>query len=104
MTFPKLPAHFGVDPFLISLIATVVLASVLPARGLAAGIAGYAVTGAVALLFFLYGVKLSYHDVLEGFLNWRLQTVVLISTFILFPVLGLSMVTVLRPWITGLPP
>ena len=92
-------ARFNIDPFLIGLIITVGLASLFPARGEGAVVAGYAVKAAVALLFFLYGAKLSRRDVVAGLLHWRLQSVVFASTFILFPLIGLALTTALRPWL-----
>ena len=81
------------------MITTVAIASLLPARGEGTVIANYAVFAAVALLFFLYGAKLSPRDVLNGLLHWRLQSVVFCSTFVLFPIIGLALTTVLRPWL-----
>ena len=89
-----------VDPYLIALICTVVLAALLPARGVAAGAMDDAVYAAVALLFFLYGARLSPQAVRDGITHWRLQSLVFLSTFVLFPVLGLVLTTVLRPWLT----
>ncbi len=78
-----------IDRFTLALLATVVLASTLPARGEAARVAGWLTTAAIALLFFLHGAKLSREAVLEGIGAWRLHLAVLASTFVLFPVLGL---------------
>ena len=46
--------------------------------------------GAVALLFFLYGARLSTREALEGLRHWRLHLTVLACTFVLFPLLGLA--------------
>ncbi len=53
----------------------------------------------MALLFFLYGARLSPQAVIDGISHWRLQSLVFLSTFVLFPVLGLVLTTVLRPWL-----
>ncbi|MFH9466241.1 bile acid:sodium symporter family protein [Streptomyces clavifer] len=87
---PKLPSWLPVDPYILALIGTVVLAALLPASGAAADVAGGASTGAVALLFFLYGARLSTRDALDGLKHWRLHLTVLACTFIVFPVLGLA--------------
>ncbi|MEV7301956.1 bile acid:sodium symporter family protein [Streptomyces clavifer] len=87
---PKLPSWLPVDPYILALIGTVVLAALLPASGAAADVAGWASTGAVALLFFLYGARLSTRDALDGLKHWRLHLTVLACTFIAFPVLGLA--------------
>jgi sodium/bile acid cotransporter 7 len=59
----------------------------------------WAVTAAVFLLFFLYGARLSTKAVMEGLAHWRLQGLVLLSTFALFPILGLALTAVLRRWL-----
>jgi len=79
----------GLDPFLGFLIATVIAATVIPAHGIGATIAGWATQLAIALLFFLHGAKLSRAAIRGGIGNWRLHLLVLASSFLLFPVLGL---------------
>ncbi|WP_327256066.1 bile acid:sodium symporter family protein [Streptomyces sp. NBC_01244] len=90
MRRPHLPARLPVDPFIMGLLATVGLAALLPARGAAASVAEAASTAAVALLFFLYGARLSTREALDGMRHWRLHLTVLASTFLLFPLLGLA--------------
>jgi sodium/bile acid cotransporter 7 len=86
-----------IDRYLLLLVATVMLATLLPARGIGATIASAAVNGAVALLFFLYGARLAPRAVVDGLLHWRLQSLVFFSTYILFPLLGLALTTLFRP-------
>ncbi len=95
----KALSGFGIDPYLFALIGMVGLAAVAPARGSAAEVVSYAVYGAVSLLFFLYGAKLSPEAVLEGLTHWRLQSIVFCSTFILFPAVGLAVTTLFQPWL-----
>lgn len=90
MRRPHLPARLPLDPFIMGLLATVGLAALLPARGAAASVAEAASTAAVALLFFLYGARLSTREALDGMRHWRLHLTVLASTFLLFPLLGLA--------------
>ncbi|WP_460037113.1 bile acid:sodium symporter family protein [Streptomyces cavourensis] len=85
-----LPSWLPVDAYILALVGTVVLAALLPARGTAAEVAGGASTGAVALLFFLYGARLSTAEALDGLKHWRLHLTVLACTFLVFPVLGLA--------------
>ncbi|MER5890584.1 bile acid:sodium symporter family protein [Streptomyces sp. NPDC001941] len=85
-TKPKLP----IDPYVLALLGTVGLAALLPASGTAAQVASGASTGAVALLFFLYGARLSTREALDGVRHWRLHLTVLVCTFVLFPLLGLA--------------
>ena len=76
------------DPFLVAILLTVGLASLLPARGAAATAADGLTDAAVALLFFLHGARLSPAAALAGARDWRLHGIVLASTFALFPLLG----------------
>ncbi|MEU3183447.1 bile acid:sodium symporter family protein [Streptomyces sp. NPDC006923] len=87
---PRPPSWLPVDPYLLALTGTVAIAALLPASGAAAEVAGGASTGAVALLFFLYGVRLSTREALDGLKHWRLHTAVLACTFVVFPLLGLA--------------
>jgi sodium/bile acid cotransporter 7 len=81
----------GLDPFLVLLVLTVLLASLLPARGPAVGMFRWATGAAITLLFFLHGAKLSREAILAGIGNWRLHLLVLASSFMLFPLLGWTM-------------
>ncbi|MGW7099418.1 bile acid:sodium symporter family protein [Streptomyces sp. NPDC054838] len=90
MRRPRLPARFPLDPYVLALLATVALAALLPARGPAATAAEGAQSGAVALLFFLYGARLSTREALDGLRHWRLHLTVLAATFAVFPLLGLA--------------
>ncbi|MCI3934023.1 bile acid:sodium symporter family protein [Streptomyces sp. AN091965] len=90
MKRPSWPSWMPVDPFIAVLLATVGLAALLPARGTAADVASGASTTAVALLFFLYGARLSTREALDGLRHWRLHLTVLLCTFLVFPLLGLA--------------
>ncbi len=52
---------------------------------------------AIALLFFLHGAKLSRHAIIAGVMHWRLHLLVFACTFILFPLLMLSLQPLIRP-------
>ncbi|GAA4893376.1 bile acid:sodium symporter family protein [Streptomyces coeruleoprunus] len=97
MTRPHSPARLPVDPFILALLATVGLAALLPASGRAADVAGHASTAAIALLFFLYGARLSTREALDGLRHWRLHATVLACTFAVFPLLGLAAAKGLGP-------
>jgi sodium/bile acid cotransporter 7 len=83
-------ARFNIDPYLLLLVGTVALASVLPARGVWASIAGGIADAGIALLFFLHGAKLSREAILDGAKAWRLHLTVAAMTFVLFPLIGLG--------------
>jgi sodium/bile acid cotransporter 7 len=97
----RLAGRFGVDPYLIALLGSVLLAAVLPARGAGAEFMDTAVFAAIALLFFLYGARISPQAVLAGIMHWRLQSLVFLSTFVLFPLIGLLLTSALRLWMPG---
>jgi len=79
------------DPFIASILGTVVLASLFPATGFGMTLASDAGSAAVALIFFLQGSRLAPQAALAGARHWRLHAVVLGSTFLLFPAVGLSL-------------
>ena len=82
--------RFPVDPFIVALLAVVGIATVLPARGGFADVLSVATKVAIALLFVLYGVRLSPTEAWHGLRHWRLHTLVLSVTFVAFPLLGLA--------------
>lgn len=92
-------ARSPIDPYLLMLIGAVGLAFALPARGEGRVIVDGSVNGAVAALFFLYGARLSPTAVWEGVTHWRLQLLVFASTFLLFPVIGLGVGALVRPYL-----
>lgn len=78
------------DPVVLALLATVILASILPARGEWATVVDWAADLGIVLLFFLHGAKLSREAIWDGLRNLKLHGAVLATTFILFPLLGLA--------------
>ncbi|MEO8115739.1 MAG: bile acid:sodium symporter family protein [Phenylobacterium sp.] len=87
------------DGYLILIVSMVVLASVLPARGMAAPVFDWATRIAIGLVFFLHGARLPREAVIRGLTHWRLHLVVLAATFGLFPAICLGLAT-LPAWIT----
>jgi sodium/bile acid cotransporter 7 len=84
------PTRLPIDPYVLLLLGTVGLAALLPARGTGADVVDGASTAAIAFLFFLYGVRLSTREALDGLKHWRLHVTVLACTFVIFPLLGLA--------------
>ncbi len=80
----------GLDPFLLLLVITMAAASLLPARGAAVPLFEGATDLAIVLLFFLHGAKLSRQAIVAGIGNWRLHLLVMASSFLLFPILGVG--------------
>ncbi len=87
----KLP----IDTYMLLLLATVALATLLPVSGQPAAIVSKISYAAVALLFFLYGAKLKTQAVWQGVSNWRLQGLIFLTTYALFPLLGLGLILAL---------
>src|SRR3954447_16532061 len=83
-------SRLRLEPFVLAILATVGVATLLPASGVVAGGFGVATTVAVGVLFFLYGARLSTQEALDGLRHWRLHALVLAATFGLFPLLGLA--------------
>lgn len=79
-----------VDRYILALLATIGLAALLPAKGASADAVAGATTGAIGLLFFLYGARLSPQAAFSGLRHWRLHLPILCFTFVVFPVLGLA--------------
>lgn len=87
--------RLNIDPFLLGLLGMIGLAVLLPCQGQAALVLSDAARLVVGLVFFLYGARLSPKAVWQGMANWRLQGLILASTFGLFPLLGLAVAAVL---------
>lgn len=90
MSPTQIAQRLRLDPFMLAILATVTLAAILPARGEVA--AGFTLLGKgmVALLFFLHGAHLSPAAAWQGLRQWRLQSLILGTTFVLFPLIGLA--------------
>ena len=54
---------------------------------------------AIAFMFFLYGARLATANVIAGVAHWRLHALVLASTFVLFPAVGLVLFHCLPQWL-----
>lgn len=80
-----------IDPLLLGIIVAAILAFIIPARGSFADGFAVATKLAIALLFFLYGARLSTEEALKGLTNWRLHLTILAFTFIAYPLIGLAM-------------
>ena len=92
--------RFLPDNFTLALVATVILASLLPCEGRVAETFDLITNLAIGLLFFLHGAKLPREAVGAGITHWRLHLVVLLCTFAVFPLLGLALGPLLKPMLT----
>ena len=88
------------DPFLLALIATVLLASFVPAHGEAVPLFHGLTIAVIAVMFFMQGARLSRAAVVAGLSHWRLHLAILGCTFVLFPLLGLGLHAMLPQLLT----
>ncbi len=79
------------DPFLLALLGTLVVATLLPCRGEATALFHALTIVVIAVMFFLQGARLSRQAMLSGLVAWRLHAVIFGCTFLLFPLLGLGL-------------
>jgi len=95
----RLSSFKALDSFVLALLATTLIASLVPCRGFLATVLGRAADAAIVLLFFLHGARLSREAIVAGVTHVRLQLTVLLVTFLVFPVLGvlISRIPVLDP-------
>lgn len=82
---------FKFDWFLTGLLLAVLLAWLFPNPGAKDGWlhAGLLNKCGVALIFFLHGVALSFDALKAGTLRWPLHLLVQLTTFLIFPLIGL---------------
>lgn len=79
------------DPLIVLIILAVIIAIIAPARGNFADIFGQLTNVAIALLFFLYGARLSTQEALNGLKHWRLHLTILAFTFVVYPLIGVAL-------------
>ena len=77
-----------IDTFLLAMAATVAFAALFPARGAVADAMSVAAKVVIALLFALYGARLSPQQAWHGVKQWQLHLLVLATTFVAFPCSG----------------
>lgn len=81
-----------IDPFVLTIITAVVLAYFFPAWGSRQSpvpVDQIAAVG-ISLIFFFYGLKLGPEKLRIGLRNWKLHTLIQLSTFLLFPLIVLA--------------
>lgn len=86
----RMSFRLPIDRFVVAILATLVIAVLLPCPDEAMPVLGFAARVAIGLLFFLYGARLTPSAVWRGLKQWHLQVLVVAGTFGLFPLLGLA--------------
>ncbi|WP_052456848.1 bile acid:sodium symporter family protein [Candidatus Ishikawella capsulata] len=74
---------------MIKLFFTILLATLFPAKGHFVVFLNFLTAITISLLFFMHGSRLSRKKLILGSSNWQLHLCILLSTFLLFPILGL---------------
>ncbi|MDR3528408.1 MAG: bile acid:sodium symporter [Rhizomicrobium sp.] len=87
------------DPFLLALIATVLLATFLPCSGGFAAVMAWITNAGIVLLFFLHGARLSRQAILAGIGAWKIHILALATTFVVFPAIGLGLRAASHGWL-----
>lgn len=77
------------DPFMVAIVGALLLGSAVPLDGQPAVWMDRLVAAGVFLVFFLYGIKIAPREAGRALANWRLHTLVVAATYVLFPLLGL---------------
>lgn len=92
----------GLDWFLPAMIVAVGLAALAPSVGAAHGPlhARTVTTVGVMVVFYVYGLTLSFASLKGGALNWRLHLAVQAGTFLLFPLLAFLGVHAAAAWVS----
>ena len=91
----KILQQFGLDGFILSLFGAIFLAWLYPYFGAKKGTFSLSTLAnlGVSLIFFFYGLRLNWEKIRIGLSNMKMHAVVMTSTFLLFPVLVLAVMS-----------
>ncbi|MEO1044272.1 MAG: bile acid:sodium symporter family protein [Pseudomonadota bacterium] len=84
------------DRFVMVLLATIIVASLLPLSGVAAQAGEIIAAMAIFLLFLLHGLRLPRTEVLHAIRDWRLQAMIALFVFGIMPLVGLGAATMMQ--------
>lgn len=90
------------DRFILILLGTVALASVVPVGAERAATANIISSGAVFLIFLLHGIRLPRGEVIGGLRNWRIQGGLFLFIFGAMTLAGLGVARVVDGWLPPL--
>lgn len=90
----------GLNGFLLGLLGAILLASLFPSWGASTSVIPWKpiINIGIALVFFLYGVKLDPVQLKTGLSNWKLHLLIQTFIFLIFPVLVILLLQLI-PWI-----
>ena len=78
------------DPLTAMILLVLVVALLVPVPDAVGVVLDGVRTGAIVLLFLLYGARMPTSEVVDGLRRFRLQGSMLAATYVLFPLLGLA--------------
>lgn len=83
--------RFFPDPFIVGLMLMIILAWLVPGVGMGnhRPDLSMVIDLGIFLIFFFYGLKLNPEKIRLGMSNWRMHSVIQLTTFLLFPLLVL---------------
>jgi sodium/bile acid cotransporter 7 len=92
--------RFRPDVLIVALLIAAVVASLLPATGIARQGLNAFTQVSIAVIFFLHGARLRPKVVINGLSNWRLHLTILACSFFLFPALALCLSGLAPAWLS----
>lgn len=86
-------ARLGIDGFFIALISMIILAWFFPQLGVMEQPLSLGVITDIGIsgIFFFYGLKLDLVRIREGVVNWKMHLLIQSTTFLVFPLIILSL-------------
>jgi len=88
------------DRFILLLLSTICVASIMPVSGHSAAVASQISNAAIFSLFFFHGLRLSREAVWQGLTHWKLQLAVLVFSFGVMPMLTLGLSSLVPQMLT----
>ena len=76
---------------MLLIICAAIIGTLLPVHGVGATVGTWVSRVTVAILFFLYGVRLERGEAVAGLKHWRLHAVILACTYMVFPIIGVAL-------------
>lgn len=86
-----------IDPFIVAILLAFAVGLLWPAPDAIRNGISFAGDILVAILFFLYGLRLRTTEVLAGLTSWKVQGLIFASTYIVFPIIGLVSYPLVEP-------
>ncbi len=90
-TVQRTPWYHKIDRFVVAIMLSAVVATLLPAQGWGVPVANWLTKGLIFVLFFLYGARLETREAIAGLKHWRLHSVILAFTYVVFPIIGYAL-------------